>query len=68
MILYCFPYLFGECTVLVKVLYLIIAQGFSAVGTERAAVWLGCVVLIAAVILSCDRFTLKHGVELGGTL
>lgn len=43
-------------------------QGVSAVAAERAAVRLGYVVIIAAVILRRDRFTLKHWVEFGGTL
>lgn len=49
-------------------LHLVAAQCFSAVSAERAAVRLGGVVLIAAVILSRNRFALKHGVELSGTL
>lgn len=49
-------------------LHLVAAQCFSAVGAERGAVWLGGLVLIAAVILSRDRFALEHGVELSGAL
>lgn len=49
-------------------LHLVAAQCFSAVGAERGAVRLGGVDLIAAVILSRDRFALEHGVELSGAL
>lgn len=46
------------------------AQGAAVLREAEvaAAIALGRVVVVATVILSGDRFTLKHGVELGGTL
>lgn len=71
-------YLFGERGVLVDVLHLITAEVFEAVSADGAAVLGGAAVaatvvlwhfvVIAAVILSGDWFTFKHGVELCGTL
>lgn len=66
-------YFFTQCGVLVDLLYLITADVVNRVAVlgrvkVTTAIVLGHTVIIATVVLGCHWVTLKHGVELGGTL